>query len=98
MKGRSETAVYVYGVVAAPGPPPGTLGLADAKVELVEHGELAALTSAVPSGPLRAKRRDLLKHTEVLQDAYAAGTVLPLRFGTVFRGASSVVDDFIGPR
>jgi hypothetical protein len=95
----SGTAFYVYGVTwadaaAAHGR---RSGVAGGCVELVEHGELAAIVSPIRGVP-RAKRRDLLVHSEVLQDAYAHGTVLPLRFGTVFRDRASVDDELLASR
>jgi hypothetical protein len=47
---------------------------------------------------VRAKRRDLLRHAEVLADAVEHGTVLPLRFGTVFGSADELVGQFLEPR
>ena len=78
-----SAGAYVYGVTRRPATPVSGTGVADAPVYAVEHGELAALVSDVP-GRVRAKRRDLLSHSDVLQSAFAGGTVLPFRFGTVF--------------
>jgi hypothetical protein len=94
----SSTALYVYGVMRA-----GSLrdaqvhGVADAPVAEVTHADLSALVSRVPI-PVRAKRRELLSHAEVLNAAVAAGTVLPLSFGTVFPDEETLVSDFLEPR
>jgi hypothetical protein len=93
----SRSPVYVYGVTTSGARLGGTKGLADATVDLVEHGEVAAIASIAPP-TLRAKRRDVLRHTEVLQKAVVSGTVLPLAFGIVFATQASVVDDFLAPR
>lgn len=53
-------------------------------VEVVSCGDLAALVTAVKESTVRAKRRDLLAHSDVVQAAHAAGVVLPFRFGTLF--------------
>src|SRR5206468_3653291 len=45
-----------------------------------------------------AKRRDLLRHAEVLGTALEHGTVLPLRFGVVFENATALVEDLLLPR
>jgi Gas vesicle synthesis protein GvpL/GvpF len=90
-------SLYVYGLTWSGHGGVPVSGIGDTEVELVEHGELAAIVSTVGDGPLRAKRRDLLRHSDVLQQAFAHATVLPLRFGTVL-SADDVVDDLLGGR
>jgi hypothetical protein len=51
-------------------------------LRVVRQGDLVAVVSDAPED-LRAKRRDLETHEAVLEALQAAGTVLPLRFGTV---------------
>lgn len=51
-------------------------------VRIVRHGDLAALISDAPDD-LKPKRRDLLAHRHVLAEAATAGTVLPMRFGSL---------------
>src|SRR5690349_25178694 len=79
------TALYCYGITAATTAKlqPGA-GLGGAAVETVRSGDLAALVSRVPAGTVRARRRDLLTHFDVISTAFQSGTVLPLRFGIVF--------------
>jgi hypothetical protein len=48
----------------------------------VRHGDLAAVVSD-PGDGLRPKRRDLVAHEAVLESLGAAGTIVPMRFGTV---------------
>ncbi len=97
-RGATASALYVYGVVEA-----GTAGalkargIGGAPVREVAHGGLAALVSEVET-PVRAKRRELLAHTEVLNDAVAAGTVLPLSFGTTFPDADTLVGELLASR
>jgi hypothetical protein len=94
----TAAALYVYGVVEA-----GTAGglrargIGGAPVRDVVHEDLAALVSEVEI-PVRAKRRELLSHTEVLNEAVAAGTVLPLSFGTTFPDADTLVAELLQPR
>jgi hypothetical protein len=106
MKAQESTPVaappapyYVYGVTWADSlgrqDAPGVEGAA---VEPIVHEELAALASAISSPTIRARRRDLTSHADVLAEAFASGTVLPLRFGTVFEQRRSVVDEFLAPR
>jgi hypothetical protein len=67
-------------------------------VEPVDHREIAALTSRVEGTKIRARRRDLLSHSQVLSTALEQGTVLPLRFGVVFQSEEELVDSFLRPR
>jgi hypothetical protein len=91
--------VYCYGVTWANlGAPSGATGVGGETVGSVSEGELAALTSPVASPNVRAKRRDLLNHSEVLAAALGRGTVLPLRFGVVFENEAALVADFLRPR
>jgi gas vesicle protein GvpL/GvpF len=100
------TALYVYGVV----PPSTSADLfagvegidSDGHVQLVDAGELAAITSFVPldefdEAPLERNVRDpgwleekVRAHDRVLEAALAGGTVLPFRFGTIYRGEEHV--------
>jgi hypothetical protein len=91
------TATYVYGVAECGLVLRGS-GVVDARVGTVEHRALAAIVSAVPSRQLRAKRRDLLAHQDVVQRAFARSTVVPFRFGTVFADESAVVSELLEPR
>jgi hypothetical protein len=93
------TALYCYGIAAAAAAKaqPGA-GLGDETVEAVQCGELAALTSGVPPGTVRARRRDLMTHFDVVGKAFEHGTVLPLRFGIVFDDERSLVEEFLRPR
>src|SRR5262245_15735079 len=95
---RSATGLYCYGVVAsrdAKSQRGG--GLGGKPVTTVVHDDLAALVSEAP-GSVRAKRRDLLAHFDVLGVAFEHGTVLPARFGIVFDDEESLVCDFLASR
>jgi Gas vesicle synthesis protein GvpL/GvpF len=91
-------STYVYGVGRATAAAPSCRGLADAPLDVVRHGELAAIVSAIPSSTVRARRQDLLRHTDVLQAAFDRGTVVPMRFGTVFPSGDDLVADLLAPR
>jgi hypothetical protein len=93
---KSETSVYVYGVTWADA---GRLPkIAGVKLEAIDHGDVAAIVSRGPKGPVRTKRRELLRHLDVLQDVFASATVLPLRFGCVFPDRDVVVDELLSER
>ena len=91
------TATYVYGIAERELALRGS-GVVDARVATVTHGSLAAIVSPVSSRRLRAKRRDLLAHQDVLQRAFAQATVIPFRFGTVFEDEDSLVSELLEPR
>jgi Gas vesicle synthesis protein GvpL/GvpF len=93
------TALYCYGITAATTAKlQRGAGLTGAAVEVVRSRDLAALVSRIPAGTVRARRRDLMTHFEVLSTAFESGPVLPLRFGIVFDDERALVDDFLRPR
>lgn len=79
-------AVYVYAIIAAqhPARTDDLTGVGDPPEELSTIGDsdLTAIVSSAPEG-LRARRRDVMAHQNVLERLMADGPVLPLRFGTV---------------
>ena len=78
-----DPALYVYGVVDAPGnlPLPKT-GVGDPP-RTIADGPVAAVVSPLPGGPGPARREDLEAHQRVLSEIVAAATVVPMRFGVV---------------
>jgi hypothetical protein len=92
-------AAYVYGVVRADDSPPvDSNGVADVRVHAVAEGDLAALVSILPPGELRLRRRDLVSHLRVLEEAFAASTVVPCAFGMVLPSEEAVRTEFLEPR
>ncbi|WJV45277.1 GvpL/GvpF family gas vesicle protein [Streptomyces flavofungini] len=85
---------YVYGIAAAAHPalPDGMDGIGDPaqKVRVLRRDGLAALVSDSPDD-LRPKRRDLLAHRSVLDEAGAGGPVLPMRFGSLAQDDDAVL-------
>jgi hypothetical protein len=95
----TKAAVYCYGVTwVFSAKRPSAPGVDGARVELVRAGDLAALTSPIGARRVRATRRDLVRHSEVLADAVERGTVLPLRFGTVFGSVDELIAELLEPR
>ncbi|WP_327342679.1 GvpL/GvpF family gas vesicle protein [Streptomyces europaeiscabiei] len=86
-------STYVYGIAASSHPalPEGMGGVGDPArpVRVLKEGELAAIVSEAPEG-LRPKRKDLLAHQNVLSEAGAGGSLLPMRFGSVAPDDASV--------
>ncbi|MFJ4716685.1 GvpL/GvpF family gas vesicle protein [Streptomyces sp. NPDC088785] len=89
------SSTYVYGIAAAEHPslPDGMDGIGKPArpVRIVKEGPLAAIVSEAPDD-LRPKRRDLLAHQNVLAEAGAGGSVLPMRFGSLAPDEKAVAD------
>jgi hypothetical protein len=91
---------YIYGIVpASTAVPAGAVGVGDpgGDLALVRHGEVAALVSGVSDAAL-GTRRDLLRHSRLLDEIARTTPVLPLRFGAVLAGPGAVVDGLLAPR
>ncbi|MDX2526312.1 GvpL/GvpF family gas vesicle protein [Streptomyces europaeiscabiei] len=77
--------VYVYAIIHAGRPLPtdmGGVGSPAAPLRTIRQGRVAAVVSAAPP-KLRARRRDLLAHQDLLLRLSDQGPVLPMRFGMV---------------
>ncbi|TRV81102.1 GvpL/GvpF family gas vesicle protein [Streptomyces sp. 130] len=84
--------VYVYAITRAETPLPdglGGVGGPPARLRTVRRGRLAAVVSDAPPD-LRARRRDLLAHQDLLLRLMDEGPVLPMRFGMVAPGQDAV--------
>lgn len=79
-------STYLYGVVRRDHPRKlgdrTGVGSPPTPLRMVEADELVAIVSDAPEN-LRAKRRDLLAHEEVLEELCTQGATLPMRFGIV---------------
>jgi hypothetical protein len=90
---------YLYGIVRDPGPQ--TL---DAGLQLVRHGELAAIVTPVPlaeygAEALRPRLRDpvwleaaVRRHHDVVARIHAERIILPAKFGSVYASRDDVRD------
>src|SRR6476646_10819419 len=94
----AEAPAYVYGVTWADAARSSTEGVLETSVRVLEHGELAALISELPSADIRARRRDLLRHADVLMPAFVRLAMPPLGFGTVVASGEDVVAELVAPR
>ncbi|MFE1439581.1 GvpL/GvpF family gas vesicle protein [Streptomyces sp. NPDC058739] len=85
-------STYVYGITAASrtSAPEGVTGVGELPLRILKEGELAAVVSDAPED-LRPKRRELLAHQNVLAEAAADGSVLPMRFGSVAPDDDTVI-------
>ena len=92
-----EAGLCVYGIVRAEeAPSVEAAGIDGRWVTTVEGGSLAAVVSDAPPGPVRASRRNLMAHANVLQEAGAERTVLPMRFGVVMPDVVAVRHELLG--
>jgi hypothetical protein len=103
---ETGTALYVYGVVPASSSRDLFAGVegvdAGGRVTLIGEGELAAITSPVPlrefgEAAIEHNLRDpawleekVRAHDRVLEAALGQATVVPFRFGTIYRGEDQV--------
>ncbi len=92
-------STYLYGLVATSHPRKldGLTGVGESPAHLrpLVAGEIVAVVSDAPDG-LRAKRRDLLAHEEVLEKLCSQGATLPMRFGVVGEDDDAVVAEVSG--
>jgi Gas vesicle synthesis protein GvpL/GvpF len=76
--------------MTAAGDPPSAAGIGGAQVQLIRETEIAAIVSDIDSRHLELGREAMTAHARVLEDAVAAGTVLPMRFGVVMADEDAV--------
>ncbi|NED13081.1 GvpL/GvpF family gas vesicle protein, partial [Streptomyces sp. SID9124] len=89
----TANGVYVYAITRAGTALPegqGGVGSPPARLRSVRQGRLAAVVSDAPPD-LRARRRDLLAHQDLLMRLMDEGPVLPMRFGMVAPGEDAVL-------
>ncbi|MBN9734531.1 putative gas vesicle synthesis protein [Pseudonocardia sp. Ae168_Ps1] len=97
-EGTAGNGVYVYGVVAAGARIPGDLdpvGAPGGEIGLLDHRELAAVVSDVPTDRPLGRRDDLMAHERVVNAVAAEVTVLPMQFGGVVSDDLAVVDELL---
>lgn len=89
--------VYVYGVVAADAPAPVGAGIDARPLRLVSDRDVGAIVSDATAEQPVFGREALTAHSDVLEAALAAGTVLPMRFGVIMEGDESVRTRLLAP-
>jgi Gas vesicle synthesis protein GvpL/GvpF len=92
-----DMAKYVYGVVSTTASPPQGAGIDDAPIDLIPHGDVAALASDVAGDFLEAGREELLRHSRVLEETMTQSVVLPMRFGVVLPDEETVHRRLLDP-
>lgn len=96
-----HSALYLYGIVAAPGPRHlSVVGLDKQPVQVHGLGSLAFLYSQARQERYLASRANLLAHEAVLEKVMNEGhrALLPLQFGLVVSGWEQVERDLVQPR
>jgi hypothetical protein len=93
-----ETGLLVYGVVAVGTEVPAVPGLDEAVLRAVQHEELAAVVSDYTLDRRSGRGREVRAFGTVLEALNAAGTVVPVRFGTVLPDEDAVVTELLAPR
>jgi hypothetical protein len=77
---------------------PEEAGVAGGALELVTDGPLAVLTSPLSDDVEPGDRQSLAAHARVVDQAFVAGVVIPLRFPTIAPSRQAMVDQLIRPR
>ena len=98
---RAHLGCYVYGVVPHDVEPvPGALGVGDpaGQVQVVRHGQIAALVSEINVARPLGRPEDLRAHQELLDGAATTVPVLPFRFGAVMTNAEAVAEELLAPQ
>lgn len=88
----TTTGVYVYAIVPTGGSLPrkaAGVGNPPAALRLIGEGPVTAVVSDAPP-QLRARRRDLMAHQDLLMGLADIGPVLPMRFGMVAADENTV--------
>lgn len=96
----TATGVYVYAIVPTGEPlPRKAVGVGDppAELRLISEGPVTAVVSDAPPN-LRARRRDLMAHQDLLMRLTDTGPVLPMRFGMVAADEATVLRELAGSR
>jgi hypothetical protein len=91
---EAAEALYVYGVVRKKRLP---RRFAERGIRLVSSGRLGALVSELQSSPVESQRRNLLRHAEIVEDAFETTAVLPMRFGVVLEDEADVRKRLLAP-
>lgn len=76
--------LYVYGLISAAGAAPAAMGIDSQPVKLIELGGLCLAVSHMPAHVEPTPDR-LAQHHRVLLSLLEQGSVVPFRFGSVFR-------------
>jgi hypothetical protein len=91
---------YVYGIVPADAEPPRDAeGVGDpaGEVATVRHRAVAGIITNLQPDAELGTRRDLLRHSRLLDRIAVSTPVLPVRFGSVLATPGAVADELLAP-
>lgn len=92
----TERPCFVYGVVpTGTAVPNGVTGLEGGSLQVLDHGEVAAVVDAIDDERAIGTRDDLLAYSRVLDAVASVAAVAPVRFGSVLTGAVAVADELL---
>ena len=95
-EGAPMAVIYVYGIVPADvQPEEDATGIHDAPIEIVTHGDIAALVSEIDPDQRLGTPADLQAHAHILDGTSHVAPVLPLRFGAVVSDRDAVVNELL---
>ncbi|OUS83111.1 GvpL/GvpF family gas vesicle protein [Rhodococcus sp. NCIMB 12038] len=90
------SGIYVYGIVPADvQPEDDATGIHDAPIEIVTHGDIAALVSEIDPDQRLGTPADLQAHARILDGTSHVAPVLPLRFGAVVSDRDAVINELL---
>jgi len=88
--------IYVYGIVPADvQPEEDATGIHDDPIEIVTHGDIAALVSEIDPDQRLGTPADLQAHARILDGTSHVAPVLPLRFGAVLSDRDAVINELL---
>lgn len=95
---EADEGCYLYGIVPADFKvPDGLTGIDDQPIELVPLGDVAGITSVLPTARSLARRADLIAHSRVVDALALQGALIPVRFGALLRDRAELIADVLEP-
>ncbi len=92
----TAAVIYVYGIVPADvQPEDDATGIHDAPIEIVTHGDIAAVVSEIDPDQRLGTPADLQAHARILDGTSQVAPVLPLRFGAVVSDRDAVINELL---
>jgi hypothetical protein len=95
---EQNVGYYVYGVVPSDVElTEDARGLGDREVQLIRHGDIAAMVSEISIRDAIGRPEDLAAHEALLDATAPEAPVLPFRFGAVMADADAVTQHLLTP-